>query len=66
MSEYETLHDVERDPVCGMTVDATQIERVHRHAGEDFHFCSDHCQQKFAARPDEFVTLEHIKSTCSP
>lgn len=35
-----------QDPVCGMTVDASNALHAER-AGKTFHFCSDHCLQKF-------------------
>jgi Cu+-exporting ATPase len=36
-----------------------------RHAGQDYHFCSDGCRQKFDANPASYVTktpAEHTKS----
>lgn len=62
MSRQQMLHEVERDPVCGMTVEATDKQRArdhtHHYQGEEFHFCSDHCREKFAARPDDFIAAE--------
>ncbi len=55
MPGRQALQDIERDPVCGMTVDAETAQHSHRHDGEEFHFCSKHCHEKFAAQPDEFI-----------
>jgi len=38
------------DPVCGMTVDEASALRAERD-GQTFHFCSDHCRQKFLSTP---------------
>jgi Cu+-exporting ATPase len=34
------------DPICGMTVDEASPLRADRD-GKTFHFCSEHCRQKF-------------------
>ena len=39
-----------KDPVCGMTVDEATSLHAERD-GETFHFCSDHCRQKFLSTP---------------
>ena len=56
MAEHQAVHDIERDPVCGMHVDAESAKHVHRHDAEDYHFCSSHCREKFAGAPDEYVS----------
>jgi len=58
MAAHLVSHDIERDPVCGMKVEATTAKHVHRHGEEDFHFCSAHCREKFTAAPDDFVAAE--------
>ena len=58
MAAHHEVLDIERDPVCGMTVAADTAQHVHRHAGEDFHFCSAHCREKFADAPDDFTMAE--------
>ncbi len=37
---------VTKDPVCGMTVDPATALHAERD-GETFHFCSEHCRDKF-------------------
>ncbi|MEQ8701182.1 MAG: heavy metal translocating P-type ATPase, partial [Bauldia litoralis] len=58
MASNQAVHDIERDPVCGMTVDAENAKHVHRHEAEDYHFCSSHCREKFAGAPDEYLTAK--------
>ncbi len=43
------------DPVCGMTVDPTSTPHHARHAGQDYHFCSAKCRERFEARPEIFL-----------
>jgi Cu+-exporting ATPase len=43
------------DPVCGMTVDPATAKFHAVHAGQDFHFCSARCQEKFLAEPGRYV-----------
>jgi len=44
------------DPVCGMTVTASEEHRHSRHDGRLFYFCGTHCQHKFEADPNQYVT----------
>ncbi len=46
---------VERDPVCGMTVDRASAQHMARHAGEKFYFCSARCCERFEAAPESFL-----------
>ena len=41
---------VAKDPICGMTVDKATALQAERD-GKTFHFCSDHCRQKFLSTP---------------
>ena len=41
-----------QDPICGMTVDETKALRGERD-GKSYYFCSEHCQRKFLAAPEE-------------
>jgi len=43
------------DPVCGMTVDPSTTPHHARHAGQDYHFCSAGCRERFVARPEIFL-----------
>lgn len=43
------------DPVCGMTVDEKSAAGSAVHAGKSYHFCSQHCLEKFQANPTEYI-----------
>ncbi|HUA38529.1 MAG TPA: heavy metal translocating P-type ATPase [Candidatus Sulfopaludibacter sp.] len=42
------------DPICGMMVDESSALRAERD-GQTFHFCSEHCRQKFLAIPNSGI-----------
>ena len=42
------------DPVCGMNVDIGKASRT-TYRGETYYFCCPHCQQKFEAKPEEYL-----------
>jgi Cu+-exporting ATPase len=44
-----------RDPVCGMSVDATMAKYRSEHGDQVYFFCSATCQSKFAADPSKYV-----------
>ena len=44
-----------RDPVCGMSVDATNSQHRFEYRGQTFHFCSERCRSKFAADPEQYL-----------
>jgi P-type Cu+ transporter len=46
---------MERDPVCGMTVDPTKSKPTAEHAGTTYHFCSPGCAAKFNADPLKYL-----------
>jgi Cu+-exporting ATPase len=43
------------DPVCGMMVDPQKAARTAEYAGENYHFCSARCGERFAAEPEKFL-----------
>ncbi|PDQ17795.1 copper-translocating P-type ATPase [Mesorhizobium sanjuanii] len=47
---------VVRDPVCGMTVDPAAGKPTAENGGQLYHFCSEHCRQKFLAEPQKYLT----------
>ena len=70
---------VVKDPVCGMDVDPSVSEYRSDHDGETYFFCSGHCQAKFEAAPESYVSSrnaerghdahgghEHHESAASP
>jgi len=57
----ETHDDLNRDPVCGMTV-SDDSEHRHTHEGHAYRFCSNGCREKFAAAPDDYI--EAVDPVC--
>jgi Cu+-exporting ATPase len=43
------------DPVCGMRVDPATTPHHASHAGQEFHFCSARCRERFLAAPENFI-----------
>ncbi|GAB4445909.1 MAG: heavy metal translocating P-type ATPase [Rhodocyclaceae bacterium] len=48
-----------RDPVCGMSVDPAAGKPSLEHGGRTYHFCSQHCHDKFAADPAHYLAGAH-------
>jgi P-type Cu+ transporter len=46
---------MEKDPVCGMTVDPSRAKATHEHAGKKYYFCCAGCQEKFRADPAKYL-----------
>ncbi|MDR3608725.1 MAG: heavy metal translocating P-type ATPase [Oligoflexia bacterium] len=51
------------DPVCGMTVDPSDSERLEQQ-GKIYYFCSEHCRKTFRKNPADF--LEETKRATVP
>lgn len=47
---------VEKDPVCGMTVDPATAKHKAVHGGQTYHFCSAGCETKFKAAPERYLS----------
>jgi heavy metal translocating P-type ATPase len=47
---------VVKDPVCGMDVDPSVSDYRSAHDGQPYFFCSGHCQAKFDAAPEIYVS----------
>jgi P-type Cu+ transporter len=45
---------VERDPVCGMTVNPKSAKAKLNHEGKLYHFCSSGCAQRFEKTPEKY------------
>ncbi len=46
---------MERDPVCGMTVDPARAAAQVEHAGTNYYFCCAGCAGKFRAAPAQYL-----------
>lgn len=45
-----------KDPVCGMQIDPNSAFAKVEHGGRTYHFCSQHCLQKFDAAPEQYAS----------
>lgn len=52
------------DPVCGMRVETDKISAMHE--GTRYVFCSAHCQQKFLAKPADYLKPTAVGSDTQP
>ncbi len=46
---------LERDPVCGMSVNPATAKHFHEHDGKNYHFCCAACLEKFKADPTKYL-----------
>lgn len=44
-----------KDPVCGMQVSPGSTPHHASHAGQEYHFCSARCREKFVADPNHYL-----------
>lgn len=51
----DAAHAGYRDPVCGMQVDPATSPHHARVEGQDWHFCSARCRERFIAEPQRFL-----------
>ena len=54
-SHTESAVQLERDPVCGMTVDPLRAKAALDHAGKTYYFCCAGCKTKFSADPAKYL-----------
>jgi Cu+-exporting ATPase len=47
---------MERDPVCGMSVDPEKAKAKVEHAGKSYYFCSAGCAKRFEQAPGKFLS----------
>jgi Cu+-exporting ATPase len=52
---HPTATTLEKDPVCGMDVDAATTPHRADHAGTTFYFCAAGCRTKFLADPTRYL-----------
>ena len=46
---------LEKDPVCGMSVDPARAKATHEHDGKTYYFCCPGCKEKFKADPAKYL-----------
>jgi Cu+-exporting ATPase len=55
MDTQKTQGLLERDPVCGMTVDPLRTKATYEHAGKKYFFCCYGCKDKFSVDPAKYL-----------
>ncbi len=55
-AEPKPAGTLEKDPVCGMTVDPSRAKATHVHAGKAYYFCCVGCKEKFSTDPAKYLT----------
>jgi P-type Cu+ transporter len=45
----------QRDPVCGMEVNAQDAAGTTQHRGQTYYFCSEDCKKKFEQNPEQYA-----------
>jgi Cu+-exporting ATPase len=54
---------MEKDPVCGMTVDPVRAKAAYEHAGKTYYFCCRSCQEKFSSDPVKYLKSRMLGGT---
>lgn len=49
------MADTQRDPVCGMNIDAKDAAATSQHQGRTYYFCSTDCKEKFDQNPQQYA-----------
>jgi Cu+-exporting ATPase len=49
---------MEKDPVCGMSVDPATTSRWHEYRGKTYYFCGQRCLERFAQDPEQYFTKQ--------
>ena len=57
---------MERDPVCGMTVDPQKAAAKLEHAGNTYYFCSQGCARRFEQAPEKYLSQMHAEMKSAP
>src|ERR1700674_1511495 len=55
---------LERDPVCGMSVDPNQAAAKVEHGGKTYYFCAPGCAKRFQQAPEKY--LQPAKTQTAP
>ena len=46
---------MQKDPVCGMSVDTNKASATSQKQGKTYYFCSESCKQKFEKSPSQYT-----------
>jgi Cu+-exporting ATPase len=62
----EHMQHLEKDPVCGMSVDPHKAKRTAEHGGRTYYFCSAGCRTKFVANPVHYLADKKLPAEPVP
>ena len=51
---------MEKDPVCGMTVDPATAAASYDYKGKTYHFCAVGCKVAFEKNPKRYLSGESV------
>jgi Cu+-exporting ATPase len=54
-NDVRTKEKMERDPVCGMTIDPEKAAARVEYAGKTYYFCAPGCAKRFQQAPEKYV-----------
>jgi P-type Cu+ transporter len=60
----KTKEKVERDPVCGMSVEPNKAAAKVEHSGQTYYFCAPGCAKRFQQAPEKY--LQPAKAQAAP
>jgi Cu+-exporting ATPase len=55
LEKQEKETKMEKDPVCGMTVDPEKTQWTLEHEGRKYYFCREGCMKAFARGSERFI-----------
>jgi P-type Cu+ transporter len=62
----EHMQHLEKDPVCGMSVDPHKAKHTAEHGGRTYYFCSAGCRTKFLANPAHYLADKKLPAEPVP
>jgi P-type Cu+ transporter len=62
MKAIDPIPALERDLVCGMSVNPGTAKHVFEHAGKSYYFCCASCMEKFKADPQKYLSKPPMPS----
>jgi Cu+-exporting ATPase len=65
-ARLNTAPRTEKDPVCGMSVEAPKAATTVAHRGKTYYFCSRGCAEKFTADSEKYLSLETSAARNTP
>jgi Cu+-exporting ATPase len=60
------MQHLEKDPVCGMSVDPHKAKHTAEHGGRTYYFCSAGCRTKFLADPARYLADKKLPAEPVP